>query len=180
MFIEVYLVDWAETTKRLKANSGLGGILGEAVERRQKWIKQLDWFSPSDNYYFDCAEIWESIRGSKSVPRAIDAKARDFMDHLITYGDYHNDLLAEAFLLSISPKSAVKFALLFSQIDFTVYRDAFHSEADDLARRTIAQYAPKKRQGRAFEDGFLSYIESFGRALGLAVKEKRGLLFTLL
>ncbi|EEF61776.1 hypothetical protein [Pedosphaera parvula] len=179
MDFEAYLVDWKEATKRAKEEPALGEMLGEAAYNKEKWIQLLNWFPGSENWYFECAEAWEAIRGAEGVPAEVDAKAREFMDHLITYSDYCHDLPAESVFLSISPESAARFAALADDVDFTLYRDMFDSQACEDVRETLAEVLQIEDVERTFEKGFLPYIKHFNRALGLAAKKQKGLLVQL-
>ena len=180
MFIEAFIADWTETVKRLKEDAELAYSLGEILsEGKPKWIQQLEWFPDSDGYYFGCTEVWEKIRDADDVPRETRANARAFMDHLITYKGYCQELSPETFLLSLSPESAGKFAVLYAAVDFKLYRNAFYSQAPEQDRQAIADYTESEDPNRAFEEGFLPYIKFFGRAVTFAAKRKRGLLVTM-
>jgi len=175
MNVRALLVEWAETLKRHK--SGRLDSIGEALESGERWLKEVKLYSWSHAYYCGVAEAWECIAGAENVPPKTAKRAEEFMDRLITYENYIMDLKGheETFSMIISPATVAKLAKAATGLDFTAYKEAYYLNCDDETKRWLAGYGNKKLN-RSFETAFLPYVKDWVKIIGLAAKNKKGIL----
>jgi len=179
MFVIPYLVDWNEATRRHK--DGRLSEYAAAAERKEAWLKELDLLSSSNAYYCTVADAWEAIRGAKAVPAKTAAKAKDFMNRLITFQNYQMDLRGanELFSLTISPATAAKLAKAAKGLDWLAYKDVYYAKCPDDTKDYLAEHTDNVDPERSFEMGFIPYVRSWAAMIDLAAKKKMGLLVAM-
>jgi len=178
MEVTAFLVDWNEVVKRHK-----DGRLEEymvAAGDKEDWIKELSLYSMSNNHYCAVAEAWESIRGAKNIPQPKAAKAKEFMNRLITLQNYLMDLrgAADLFSLTISPTTAAKLTKAAAGLDFAVYKDTYYAKCPEDTKEELAEYGNGKPE-RSFEKGFLPYVKSWVDLMASAAKKEKGILVAM-
>ena len=166
-----YLVDWPEVAKRWKAGT-LDDTFSDALENGEDWIEDLDFYTDSHQLYLGMVQAYEELR--EALPATVRKQADQFMNPLITYDGYCQDLgdESEIFALSISPESAAKFARLGASIDFKSFKKAFDDKCSDDTKDILGEDDPDQ----AFEENFLPYIDMWLSALKRAAEEKKGIL----
>jgi hypothetical protein len=168
--VTAYIADWNEAMRRRQA--GTLQDFAQAVDNGETWIQDLGFGSDSHGQYCAVADAYEELR--EMLPGDLRNRADRFMNRLITFDGYAMDIGDEGaiFALSISPESAAGFAALSRQVDFAVFKAAFHAACSEKTRAALAEDSPDT----AFEGGFLPYIEMWISALQRAAAEKKGLL----
>jgi hypothetical protein len=172
-----YLVDWT----RAKALAKKGDVLGpmfDCIDEGGEWAKETELCLSPDFLYFGCADAWEKIRGSADVPRAMDAKAQKFMNHLITFSDYCSDLGPdlECITVSASPASVARFASAANGIDFTAYRAAYSAKVPKQSQESLAYWTSSRSPKASFEKGFIPYVKMWIDILKAANRMKWGVI----
>jgi hypothetical protein len=165
-----------EATKRM-ASGTLESTMMDALDDNEHWIQELN-FCDSHVWYVQVAEAWEQIRGGDGVPRDMDAKAKEFMNALITYSGYCMDLGkgCELICISLSPESATRLAQAAAAVDFKAYRAAYYAKCDEHTKQGLGECSEAGSVERGFEDGFLPYVKWWVGAVNTAARKKRGLL----
>lgn len=178
MELAAYIADWPEVVKRAGEGMLESTMIDCDTGDLADWLQEPEeWMNYSKGDYGAAAEAWEAIRHRAAiVPEDMGAKAREFMNGLITYEGFFNDLETgrEQIEISLSPETTERLTQLVAAVDFSLYRDAYYSSCDMPTKERFST----KEGGidSSFEDGFLPYVQMWKDVIKAAALQKKGLL----
>lgn len=177
MELAAYIADWPEVEKRAAEGTLDSAMIDDETGDLADWLQEPEnWLNFSGADYGVAADAWEIVRDRAAiVPEDMGVKARKFMDGLITFKGFFNDLEVgrESIEISLSPETTERLTQLVAAVDFTLYRDAYYSLCD-LA--TKERFAREGGIDHSFEDGFLPYVQMWIDVIKTAAVQKKGLL----
>ena len=180
MELQMFSVDWNQALAQAQDGSLESG-LADALELDAGWLEDAGFPIDSHILYITAVEAWEAIRGAEDVPVDIDRNAREFMDQLITHEHFAMELPNEVadLLIAISPETATRLSKIVTELDFSIYRDAYLKKCDTLTKSGFAECAEEGTDEAGFEEGFLQYIAAWVTVVREAADSGRGLLVVL-